>query len=292
MTLMELLLVVSILAALSGLGWTFYSGVRDAELTRLGQAQMRYVAQALRRFHTDMGYWPGQGPLALTAAHNIETVVTDHEITCSDPTGAGLWLRSTLPSIVVPAGVSDIETWRADWARHPANLWMLMARPLLCANHPLGRLQDWDATTARGWRGPYLRADQLGWLQAGNDLQPDGGGTGRNAPLQRDLQALGVGRWLPAVQADGSRCPEASDDCAWQWRVHASTAPGFDPSRHTFEASPRPLLYFGVASGRVRLVSMGPDGAFGGLHDADSARACEPYTADPAGLDDQVMCLD
>lgn len=289
MTLIELLVVVAILAALAGLGWSAYSGVYVEQQASLARTQLQQLAQAFQRFKADTGYWPGQGPFALAAASNVETPIASRVVQCSD-TSAGLWLRSTLPTIAVPVGVSDVEAWRAAWFAHPANLWSLMQRPLLCANHPLGRLQDWNAEYARGWRGPYLRADQLGWVDVSVALAADGSGDASSGTLQADLRALPAGREWPPVSSGEAPCPGLASPCAYRWRSLPSTDAGFDALRHTFGAHARPLLYF--AAGRPRLAWGGPDGRFGGLHPASSSQACAPLTSAPGGADDLVVCLD
>jgi len=240
-----------------------------------------------------MGYWPGQGPLALAPASNVETAAgSPRAFTCSD-TSAGLWLRNTLPGIHLPNGVADVEVWRADWAAHPANLWQLAAQPMLCSNHPLGRLQDWDPAARRGWRGPYIDADRLGYVEVGNGLRPEGIGSALAGPVQADLRGLALGAPLPPLDAGGTECAATGvSACAWRWRIHASTWSGtVDERRNARPSHPRPILYFGPVSGRPRLVWVGPDGAFGGFS-SDTARACAPNADDPAGEDDRVVCLD
>lgn len=294
MTLLELLVVVSVVAALAGLGWSAYRGVREAELETLADAQLRLTAEAVRRFKQDLGYWPGQGPLALAPSTNVETATVNPRVfTCSDTT-AGLWLRNTLPAINLPTGVSDVEVWRADWVAHPANLWQLIRQPTLCSNHPLGRLQDWDTSSQRGWRGPYIDQDRLDYVEVGNGLRPDGTGSALTGPVQADLRGLALGapagplRPLPAT----GECTDTDlAACAWRWRVHSTQWPGFDRYEHTRPSHPRPILYFSPASGRPRLVWVGPDGAFGGFS-ADVTRTCTPNTAVTAGEDDRVVCLD
>lgn len=291
MTLLELLVVVAILAALSGVGWAAYQGVQQEAQDALADARLAQLAAALRRFKADTGHWPGDGPFALAATGNTETALGERRVSCSD-TSAGLWLRSQLPAIVVPPAVVDVEAWREGWAQHPANLWQLLQTPLLCANHPLGRLQDWQPESRRGWNGPYLGAEQLGWVEVGSDLARDGSGDPSSGALQSNMRGLPAGRTLPPVAAGNAACAGPSADCAWRWRVLPTTASGFEADRHTLARQGRPLLYFGPASGRPRLVWTGPDGRFGGLSGAGTAQVCEPNTAHPDGLDDRVVCLD
>lgn len=290
MTLLELLVVVAIVAALASIGWSAYEGVYASEQATLGRTQLQQLAVAMRRFKADTGHWPGQGPFALASAANVETPVSAHAVDCSDPS-AGLWLRSSLPAIAVPASVSDVDAWRAGWFAHPANLWVLMARPRLCANHVLGRLQDWDAAAARGWRGPYVRPEQLGLVEVSQALLADGSGDATVGTLQTNLRGLPAGRELAAVAAGYAACSGGvGAECAFRWRRLPSTDPGYQPQQHSFERHARPLLYF--PAGRPRLAWAGPDGRFGGLHPPAAASACDPVTGAAGGIDDLVICLD
>lgn len=289
LSLIELLVVVAILAALAGLGWTAYQGVYAEQQAQLGRVQLQQLAQAMRQFHADTGHWPGQGPFALASATNVESPSGPRHIECSD-LSAGLWVRSTLPAVHVPGGVSDVEAWTAAWFAHPANLWALVTRPTLCANHVLGRLQDWQPGAARGWRGPYVQPEQLGWVEVGAGLAADGSGDASALPLQSDLNGLAAGLELPPVAAGHGPCASAADDCAYRWLSQRRDSTGFDVLRHAVPRRGRPLLYF--PAGRPRLAWAGPDGRFGGLHAAASAQACEPDLAATGGADDLVICLE
>lgn len=58
-SLLELLVVVSILVAIAGVGVMHYGNVDEEkriQLTRVGLAEL---AQAVKQFHTDTGLWPG-----------------------------------------------------------------------------------------------------------------------------------------------------------------------------------------------------------------------------------------
>lgn len=62
-TLLELLVVVSLLAALAGFAWNNYHHLSDDVNKQLAQVQLDEVAKALRRFRADTGYWPGETPI-------------------------------------------------------------------------------------------------------------------------------------------------------------------------------------------------------------------------------------
>ncbi|MBK1689721.1 prepilin-type N-terminal cleavage/methylation domain-containing protein [Rubrivivax gelatinosus] len=283
-TLTELLIVVAVLAAVAALGWSAYAGVQRDAQARLAQVQLRQLAQALRHFRDDTGHWPGSGPFALASATNVESGSAG-TVSCSD-TGEGLWLRSSLPALALGSG--DVETWRARWFAHPANLWSLVNAPRLCANHALGRLQRWDPLSGRGWRGPYLRPESTGWVDVGDGLDATGGDP-LGGELQRDLRGLPAGTALQAVDAAGADCSRLQDGCRWRWHTLAATAGGYDPAAHDEGSHPRPLLYFGPASGRVRVAWTGSDGRWGGFA-ADAP--CDANAATEAGRDDVVICLE
>lgn len=274
----EMLVVVSIIAAVASLGWAAYAGLERSEADGLARVQLDQLAQALRAFHVDTGHWPGEGPFALAVAGNVETAAAAG-VDCSDFSG-GLVLRSSLPSIELPSTPVIVSQWQEDWFGHPANLRQLAVAPVLCANHPLGRLQRWDSESRRGWRGPYLQPDKLLWVDAGNS-----GPFYESAPLQRNLPNVPTGSaWLPLQP-----CNSATDWCAFRWRTVESLRSGYDAQRDQLRSAGRPVLYFGPASGRVRLAHAGPDGRFGGF---DPAYPCEANLAVNEGADDLVRCIE
>lgn len=282
-SLVELLVVVAIVAGLAGVAWSAYNGVQQGELDRLGRVQLEQASKAVRQFHADTGYWPGRGPFALAPATNGETWNgTGYD--CTD-VSAGLVPRSSLPAVEVVSGSPDDQ---GEWFAHPANLWQLAWRPVLCANHALGRLAAWNAESGRGWRGPYLAPDKLGLVDVGNALLPDGGGDASVRPTRRDLYGLGAGAEKLPVD-DGYAACASPGNCAFQWRILRSTAAGFDADEHDLARHARPLLYFGPGSGWPRLVYLGVDGRFGGLN---ATEPCAANTTADGGEDDVVACLD
>ncbi len=291
-TLLEMLVIVTLLAAVAGVAWSAYAGLENRERDQLAHVQVDRLAQAVRQFKADTGYWPGQGPFALAPAGNTETLQPDGSVRCSD-TSAGLWLRSTLDLIdiplVVPPTVIDVDAWHQTWFEHPANLWMLVTAPKLCANHPLGRLQGWNAAAGRGWRGPYLEPGKLGWVDVTDGLSQQGTGNPTIGLLQHNLRGLAAGRNFAPAGLNYTDCLHATSDCAFRWHPRSSQSTGYDPARESFSNYPRPLLYFGPASGRPRIGHAGPDGRFGGL---DSPSTCDASSLATGGADDTVTCLD
>lgn len=138
-TLIELLVVIAILAVVAGGVIAVYDDAHRRAEEGMAQRQLATLRDALLRFRVDMGYFPGEGPLAvehldLRGFHHI--------------------------------GRGNDENARVRWAAHPMNFWMLYERPVdrLNPNRWL-----WNPASARGWRGPYLGE--------GSDLSLDGAGT-------------------------------------------------------------------------------------------------------------------
>jgi hypothetical protein len=89
---------------------------------------MGQVRDALLAFRRDMGYFPGQGPLAADKLNLVEFM-----------------------SMIGGGSTSD-------WANEPTNLWQLFIEPT--AN---GSPNFWkyDQASSRGWNGPYLNSNRL-----------------------------------------------------------------------------------------------------------------------------------
>jgi len=60
-TLLELLVVLSVLAAVAGIGVLALGGVTQDTRAELVRAEMNQIANAIRRFRADTGYWPKEG---------------------------------------------------------------------------------------------------------------------------------------------------------------------------------------------------------------------------------------
>jgi len=131
-TLIELLIVIAILAIMSGAAIVAYEDVQARAEMAMAEHQLSVVRDALLHFRNDMGYFPGEGPLA-PAALNLSGF---YYVDGASPTTAS-------PGLPV----------RQRWAAHPMNLWMLFEKPIGRENPTQW---DWCPTSARGWRGPYL----------------------------------------------------------------------------------------------------------------------------------------
>ncbi len=141
-TLLELLVVVSVLAALAGLTATIVDRYeRDAQI-KLAEVEMARIASAIYRFRADTGYFPGTGPFSRHAMSNpaVDELVHD-----------GGWGK-------------DGKEWLDDIWFSSANLAWLFHEPvwpplparLGDAGNESKALMPWDMDAARGWHGPYL----------------------------------------------------------------------------------------------------------------------------------------
>lgn len=119
-TLVELLVVIAVLALVSGIAVTAYQGAQEKAEAAMAERQLDVLRDALLRFRSDMGFFPGEGPLAAA------------QLDLSDIGG-----RPRSPR----------------WAEDPANFWMLFEMP---RDRQDANRWRWKPEVARGWRGPYL----------------------------------------------------------------------------------------------------------------------------------------
>lgn len=70
-TLVEILVVVSILAALAAIAAPIFRSVDETAGEQLANAELKRIAAALRQFKQDTGYYPKQGPFATTNDANL-----------------------------------------------------------------------------------------------------------------------------------------------------------------------------------------------------------------------------
>lgn len=245
-SLLELLTVVSILATVSAIGVTAYHNVLEESDDRLVLVEMKEIADAIRQFKQDTGYYPKEGPFAV------------------DGSGAG---QVTLGSFAGFAGADDAAKTR--WFNSPANLIQLFVRPVFVTDSPVEFLTEWDAETGRGWRGPYLRDFNDGYVDIGsqvNEIQLGIGG-----------DPLVVNSVLPAIPdvfaiADpyGHNDEEVSgasvvDDTLLDWNPKHRDSVGNRNEADDRERWGRPYLYFlhdPDGNDEISLISMGPNGFF------------------------------
>lgn len=260
-TLIELLIVCALLAAVSMLTWGSYLGVDRETEDELARVELLQLADALRRFHADTGYWPGEGPFALA----------DSE-TCSGSGGA------VLRSWTAPSDDSARDAWFSS----PANLALLFEQPELCNNHPLAFLASWDATHHRGWNGPYLPLASRQWVDIGSDGTVSG-------DKVVDVPGIGIGPTFPPVDTAYTTCDAADAGCFLSWRSLPSSSSGYVASKHEYTIHARPFSVLGLADNSYpRVVYWGSDGHYGGVNES---APCQPNASNEYGADDRVICL-
>ncbi|MGE0707508.1 MAG: prepilin-type N-terminal cleavage/methylation domain-containing protein [Planctomycetota bacterium] len=244
-TLLEIVIVLSVLVVLAGVVLSGVGTVEQDARTSLAQRQLYELRDALRRFEADMGFLPGQGPLAL-----------------DDGTGGPGRVKHSLEPGGPPSGFTSIVEWR-DWASSPANVYQLVEPPLsegaAGVNRPTswmltGAVKDlatWSPERGRGWRGPYLSQSAVAWVTIGFGIAADSSGT---PDFSADPpRVLAVPDLFPHEPG-----PEPFNAHVYAW--HSSF-----PATALEERRPcgRPILIFDLAKPTARLVSMGPNGDMG-----------------------------
>ncbi|MDR1351377.1 MAG: prepilin-type N-terminal cleavage/methylation domain-containing protein [Zoogloeaceae bacterium] len=284
-TLIELLVVCAILAALAVMAWGAYVDVDRRAEDELASVELLRLATALRRFHDDTGYWPGEGPFQLAGAD------------CELSGGGAVKLEMAGEPPTDPA-LTDDE--RRQWFDSPANFSLLFERPSLCPNHPLRRLAEWSAEARRGWNGPYLPLANRLWLDAWQSLE-------KYSVAQQEVDnipAFGAGPKFPARSNAPTACVSGDSggcfvfkDLAWHTLPHPHNesqyaANGYDPDRHELARHARPFFFLKETRSEgesvPRVVYWGADGRYGGIHPTDP---CKPNVEEDDGKDDKIICV-
>lgn len=175
LTLLELLLVVAVMATVSGGLVVSLGSNLDASYARLAQVERAELERALRQFVADTGDLPLRGAFALEG-------------------DGGLVPRPASP----PADFDDRAYAPGNWEQ------LLTGRsPLEGTGHPLA---EWNPDTRRGWRGPYLTRVADGWVYAPDDVVAPAGTTlpvrgvagpwSADYPWFLDLDGFAAGRRL------------------------------------------------------------------------------------------------
>nr|WP_305908878.1 prepilin-type N-terminal cleavage/methylation domain-containing protein [Methylomarinum sp. Ch1-1]MDP4521741.1 prepilin-type N-terminal cleavage/methylation domain-containing protein [Methylomarinum sp. Ch1-1] len=131
-TLLELLVVITLLGLVAGAVVLGYEGVQDQGREDVTRFEMAEIRKALLQFRRDSGSndFPGQG-------------IYD----CSDSVNGGSDTdANTAMTFPAEAGSTDAE--KIAWCESPTNFWMLFT-------DPIG--DGWDKDRKRGWNGPYIQ---------------------------------------------------------------------------------------------------------------------------------------
>ncbi len=230
-TLLELLVVVSILAAVAFITTGTFKNIGVNTNESLVYAEMQHVATAIRRFKQDTGYYPKTGPFDLN-------------------TGTG---------VIDPGDLADFGASGelADWFYSPANLYQLLSTesPLIGTDHTL---KTYDPATGRGWRGPYLNGFGDGKLVIGDDLND---GTAKGDPEgSPDAGAEILDVWGIADPFEQRRYE--GDTLYWVYLQKEENDAGNEViEKVPYDYKGRPYLVFGLTTSPW-IVSMGPDGEY------------------------------
>ncbi len=138
-TLLELLVVITLLGIISGSVVLSYDDLQDQGREDVVRFEMAEMRKALLQFRRDSGSndFPTQG-----------------QYDCTDTANGNPGDVNPLMSFPPVAGSSDAE--KIAWCQSPANLWMLFT-------DRFGRSEadQWNEDTKRCWNGPYLRNRQI-----------------------------------------------------------------------------------------------------------------------------------
>lgn len=256
-TLLEMLVVISLMALVATIGLFSYEGAQDESRVDGTKFEMLELKKALLQFRADNGAFP-------CTVYNEND--RPYELVIANMLGF------TLSGISFPAGLDDSAGDAADrraWCETNA-LQMLRIFPFderdndpstgsyidpVSTAHPL-----WNSDSKRGWRGPYLSStDSL-------------------------TDAWGNGYRLYDLELDHHPQRKYCD------MKPTNVATTFTQCRSASEAGANHVVPGNVA----RIVSAGPDGKLG-VRPAvgeDSPNAyCQSNTADANGRDDIVICL-
>ncbi len=134
-TLLELLVVITLLGVISGSVVLAYQGVQEQGREDSTGFELSEIRKALLQFRRDSGSndFPTVGIYDCTDSQN------------GNPTNAN-------PAMAFPVAAGSSAAEKIAWCQSAANFWMLF-------QDPLGN--GWNPDTKRGWNGPYLRNRQM-----------------------------------------------------------------------------------------------------------------------------------
>ena len=253
-SLLEMLVVVSLLAATAYVATGAYTGFIEDSQEQMVYSEMQEIAAAIRQFKQDTGYYPKTGPF-------------DLQLLGTDP---GSVEKNCLPDYIkasVPDNLSDNEIRR--WFYSPANLYQLTSQnsPLECTNH---QLEDWDEESGRGWRGPYLRGFRDGYVDIRDNINSSLVASEIAKRAEGDVSGNPLeGKDIPDVTGLADPFIDSFENVVggslldWsRTRRRLSTDDADEQTgRDEIEKWGRPYLVFDWNSS-PHLMSMGPDGVF------------------------------
>jgi len=251
-TLLELLVVVTLMAIVATVALVANDGVQDEAAVDATKYEMAELRKALLQFRRDTGAFPKTG---------INT--------CRDPAEPANQNKSN-PDMVFPAQLTT-EPAQVSWCEAQESLWHLMK----CPFDPNSDTCTWNPDTKRGWHGPYI-SGQWGYVDIDDASSVDE----RLIPAIADQFTSDLYEWHACADSHGAIPPDdptcegyRSKGQPYLLLVHD------DPSTATFDESEFP-----------RIVSAGPDGRYGGANETEDT-ICLPKQSNETGKDDLVLCL-
>lgn len=255
-TLLEMLVVIALLAALATISLSAFDSTVDDSVVLMTQTEMVEISKALRNFKRDNGVYPRQGKYA---CNQLVTYADKFEV---DSGGQKMVLYS-------PSANTAASDW-IDWCESPANFWMLLNNPMVNFD---GSSPDneWNVNIARGWRGPYLSKQGGGLVKVCNTLLDDGTGSPIGCASADVIEVNSM--------ADAFEHTFADNGNTMVWRACTEAGNTVCNDREKWG---RPYLLFDMNNVNARVVSMGPDGHYDGVN---ATYPCSPNN------DDLVLCL-
>jgi prepilin-type N-terminal cleavage/methylation domain-containing protein len=229
-TLLELLVVVSILSAVAFIAAGTFRGASEQANDGLVRVEMQVIAKAIRQFKQDTGYYPKTGPFDLDNAVGV-------------------------PHVNLPSDSGSNDTARERWFYSPANFYQLLTAtsPLVGTGH---QLEAWDPETGRGWRGPYLQGYQDGYLDIRDGIND---GTWLGDITGDPLSGNNITDVVGIADPFDFRSVVVGGDTLMDW---STTSGGAERDKWG-----RPYLFIDLDSGgsvvQMGLISMGADGELG-----------------------------
>lgn len=231
-TLLELLVVVSVLATLAGITAVAMDGYEQEAQEQLVDVEMQRVVSAIYRFKEDTGYFPKEGIFAADALYGgdagTEKSQYNHEENLA-------WLFNP-PEVHDTDGDGDVDAGDTD---------------------PFSRL-PWNINSGRGWHGPYLTLESQQSLSS-NDCDLPAVGTddiyaGLTDTFERNT-----------AYDDSSVCALVLSGGAWVPREFSGI-----PYRYETTYTNANIEGCNTVAGCVALISAGADSAFGSGDDVVS----------------------
>jgi prepilin-type N-terminal cleavage/methylation domain-containing protein len=262
-TLLELIVVVAILAAIAGIGTMAMRNIISDSAIDVARAEMQQISRAVTKFKQDTGYYIGRGPFALLDSNSDGSA----DINCN---------ACTIASCPSSGALDPNSVVNQTWLENPVNFTQLLSEPIYCANHPMKNVMQASTFNAnsRGWNGPYMISSEgvvslqtvpniefaIGNLTPGNVIE--------------DIPSLSD----PFERANNS-------DYSFNWLT--STAGAVANS----SGSPYMLFVQEIDSRDVpRLVSAGNDGEYAGVNSGGSP-TLEQWCSPIPTSDDIVLCF-